>query len=495
MWKRALLIVVAAVGLLAAILISNTLTYGDEGQLATVSPGGEATQIDLDEDRIIRNFSQSIRYKTISHQDPSKTNGSEFTGFLTWLEQAFPLVYATMNISYAGGLTPIYKWQGRDPAIKPVSLTGHYDVVPVLPDTLGDWTEPPFDGRVSDGFLWGRGTLDDKVAVVGILEAAEKLIADGFQPNRTLYFIFGHDEEVGGWQGAGRAVHQLKKQGIEMEWSLDEGSMVLDGILPGLSKPIASINVAEKGYVTLDLTAKGVGGHSSLPPSDTAVGILAKAITRLEENPVPGGITDVSAEFFDAVAPGFPFVQRMLFANRWLFGPLLESELSKGTATNAMLRTTTAPTMLSASLKENVLPANATATVNFRIHPRDSVDSVIAHVKTVLDDDRITVAIRGEGNEPSPVSKHDVPGFNHLSKTFLEIFGDLTVVPGLTIAATDSKHYCRIAENCYRINPVVFGPDDIPRFHGTNERISVEAAITAVRFYHRLISNLDADAG
>ena len=490
MWKRVLLLLLAAIGLLAAVVVFNTLTYGSDEQAADAGEKLENLP-EVNSDRIVRNFARSVTFQTISHQDPAKTDARQFTGFLSWLQEAYPRVYAEMEISYAGGLTPVYKWNGTDPSLKPVSLTGHYDVVPVLPETLGDWTEPPFEGNVSDGFIWGRGTLDDKVAVIGILEAAEQLLEEGFTPKRTFYFIFGHDEEVGGLRGAGNAVQALKAQGVEMEWTLDEGSMVLDGILPGLPKPVASINVAEKGYVTLDLTAKGKGGHSSLPPSETSVGILAKAITSLEDNPVPGGLTDVSAEFFDAVAPGFPFVQRMLFANRWLFGPLLEGELSKGAATNAMLRTTTAPTMLSASLKENVLPANAVATVNFRIHPRDTVEGIVSHVESVVDDDRVQVSVRGKGAEPSSVSRHDVAGFAHLSKTFSEVFGDLTIVPGLTVAATDSRHYCRIAENCYRINPVIFGPDDIPRFHGTNERISVEAATTSVQFYHRLISSLD----
>lgn len=492
MWKRILLAMAVGTGLLAAVLVFNTLSYQLPEQAGSPGDGTVSPSVRIDTQRAAANLAESIRFKTVSHQDPAQFVRQEFEGFLAWLERTYPLVHANIERTIIGGLTPVYHWPGSDASIKPVSLTGHYDVVPVLPETLGDWTQPPYEGKIADGFVWGRGTLDDKIAVVGILEAAERLLSDGFKPVRSFYFIFGHDEEVGGWNGAGRAVHTLKKQGVEMEWSLDEGSMVLDGILPGLKRPVASINVAEKGYVTLELVARGQGGHSSLPPDETAVGVLARAITRLEDNPVPGGLTDVSAEFFDAVAPDFPFVQRMLFANRWLFGGLLEGELSKGAATNAMLRTTTAPTMLSASLKENVLPANAVAIVNFRIHPRDTVESVIAHVRQAVDDERVAIKVRGEGNEPSPVSRHDVPGFDHISRTFREVFGDLIVVPGLTIAATDSKHYCRIAENCYRINPVVFGKDDIPRFHGTNERISVEAVGTAVRFYHRLISELDS---
>ncbi|MEM9330084.1 MAG: M20 family peptidase [Pseudomonadota bacterium] len=476
-----------ALALVVAVLITNTLLYTPGNSLVTNA--GKIKELDVD--NLARNLSRAVQFKTVSHQNPADFERSEFEDFLAWLEETYPRSHATMQRTLAGGLTPLYKWQGADDALLPVIMTGHYDVVPAPDETLASWSYPPFSGEIAEGFVWGRGTLDDKIAVLGLLEAAEHLIAEGFQPKRTIYFSFGHDEEVGGWQGAGRVAHMLKKQGVEMEWSLDEGSMVLDGILPGIKKPIASINVAEKGYVTLDIKAKAQGGHSSLPPPDTAVGRLSRAIKKLEENPVPGGLTGVSAEFFDAIAPNFPFIQRMLFANRWLFGPLLEGELSKSAATNAMLRTTTAPTMLSASVKENVLPTEATAAVNFRIHPRDTVNGVLGYVKGIIDDPQVEVSIRGENNEASAVSDHRVQGYRMLSSTFREVFGDLIVVPGLTIAATDTKHYSRISQNSYRINPLIFGPTDIPRIHGINERVSLENIELSVNFYIKLFQNID----
>jgi len=489
MIKRILFSLGFAVLLLIGVLLFNTFTYG-----VPESANESAGTVDLakvDTQRVARNLGAAIRFKTISHQNPADFEQAEFTGFNSWLEATYPAVHAKLERTMAGGLTPIYKWQGADASLKPVMLTGHYDVVPVLPETLEDWEQPPFSGNSAGGFVWGRGALDDKIAIIGILEAAEKLLETGFEPKRTVYFIFGHDEEVGGWQGAGRAVHALKKRGVEMEWTLDEGSMVLDGIIPGIKRPVASINVAEKGYVTLDLKAKAKGGHSSLPPTNTAVGILATAIKQLEDNPVPGGLTDVTADFFDSMAPSFPFVQRMLFANRWLFGSILEGQMAKSAATNALMRTTTAPTMLSASLKENVLPSQAVATVNFRIHPRDTVESVTAYINSIIADDRVEISVRGESVEPSPVSRHEVRGFAQLSKTFKDVFGELIVGPGLTIAATDSKHYCRIAQDCFRINPIVFASEDIPRIHGTNERISLENLEKVVQFYTRLLQSVD----
>ncbi len=483
MIKKSPILIAVLLLILIGVLLWNTIKF-------TVEEAGVVEKqynVTVDKSRVSQNLAASIRFKTISYQDPKKLDGSAFTGFLQWLEDTYPGVHDNLERKFAGGLTPIYVWRGTDQSLKPVLLTGHYDVVPVLSGTEQEWQEPPFSGNISEGFIWGRGALDDKIGVIGMLDAAELLITQGFQPTRTIYFIFGHDEEVGGRNGAGRAVAALKKQGVEFFWSLDEGSMILDGLIPGIDKPIASINIAEKGYLTLDLKARSEGGHSALPPKETAVGILANAILKLQENRVAGGLTGVSADFFNEIGRNFSFVRRLLFANQWLFGPMLESELSKTATTNALLRTTTAPTMLSGSSKENILPIEAIATVNFRLHPRDTIESVIEHVKSAVDDERVEIVPRQKGSEASPVSSHDVEGFSLMSSVFQQVFGDVVVVPGLTIAATDSRHYSEISENSYRINPVVFGPEDVPRIHGTDERISVEGYAKAVEFYAALM--------
>jgi len=265
--------------------------------------------------------------------------------------------------------------------------------------------------------------------------------------------------------------------------------MILVDVIPGLDAPVASINIAEKGYLSLDITAHAAGGHSSLPPRDTAVSALAESLVKLQSAPVPGGLNGVSKEFFDALGPYFSLDKRVLFANQWLFRPLLNNALSGSPATDAMLRTSKAPTMLVGSAKENVLPQTAQATVNFRIHPRDSVASIVAHTREMIDNPEIDVEVRGEGREPSVVSDSDNAAFATLSRTFRQVFGDLIVVPGLTVAATDSVHYSQVSDNSYRINPFVFTGDDIKRLHGRNERISTEAMVKAVQFYVTLIRN------
>ncbi|MFB0906164.1 MAG: M20/M25/M40 family metallo-hydrolase [Pseudomonadales bacterium] len=291
--------------------------------------------------------------------------------------------------------TMLYKWQGSYDRLKPILVTGHYDVVPVIPGTEKRWEHPPYAGNIVDGVVWGRGALDDKSGVVGILEATKFLINKGFKPTRTIYLSFGHDEEIGGRQGAGAVTAHLKARGVQLAWSLDEGSFLFKGMFPGVDNLIAAINVAEKGSVTLDIVANAAGGHSSMPPKNNAVSVLAKAINKLEENPVPGGLQGLSATMFDGISRYFDFPMRMLFANRWLFDEVIDDQLSNITFANAMLRTTTAPTMLSGSIKTNVLPIEAIATVNFRVHPRDTPESVQAYVERIVADEQITVRTRG----------------------------------------------------------------------------------------------------
>lgn len=482
--KILVLLGVVLLGLIAVVTI-NTLRYSpnsiafDKIELPAVETG-----------EIAERLGEAIRIQTISTSPDMAARGPAFQEFVDWLEASYPAANGAMSRTMLGGLTPLYRWQGSDAALKPILLTAHYDVVPVAPSGIGDWIQPPFSGAVADGFIWGRGALDDKSAVVAIMEAVERLVKSGYRPKRTIYLSFGHDEEIGGANGAGKVAAHLKEQGIQMAWSLDEGSMILKDVIGGLDFPVASINIAEKGYVSLDITAFAPGGHSSLPPRTTAVSELANSLTRLQSGPVPGGLTGVSQAFFDALGPYFTLERRVLFANQWLFRPLLNRVLSASPATDAMLRSSKAPTMLAGSAKDNILPQTAVATVNYRIHPRDSVATIIAHTREMINNPEIKVEIhQGQGREPSQVSSSDNQAFATLETTFRQVFGDLVVVPGLTVAGTDTVHYATIADDSYRINPFVFTGDDIKRLHGRNERISVDGMVLAVQFYMTLIRN------
>jgi carboxypeptidase PM20D1 len=475
----------AGLGLVLVVLVAVVLYRTATFTPPSLAPVQAATHA-VDGNAVAQRLSQAVTFPTISQQPPLVTDPAPFEGFIAWLESAYPEVHAQLKRERFGH-SLLFTWAGSDPAAKPVLLTGHYDVVPVIPGTEQQWTRPPFGGEIADGYVWGRGTLDDKGAIVTMLEAATDLLKAGFRPRQTVYLSFGHDEEIGGEQGAAAVTAHLAAQKVRLAWSLDEGSFVLDGIVPGVAAPVASINIAEKGYLTLDLTARGAGGHSSMPPRETAVGVLAAALVKLQQAPVPGRLDGVAGEAFGTMARHMSFGMRLLFANQWLFGPLIESQLGKAASTNAMLRTTTAPTMLSGSIKENVLPIEAVGTVNFRLHPRDTIESVTDYVKKTIGDERVTVTVRGHASNASALAGTDTPAFRAMAETVRRVYGEVVVTPGLTIAATDSKHYATISDHAYRFNPMLITPQDLTGFHGTNERLSVENLVRATRFYVELL--------
>lgn len=470
---------VLVIVVLLAVLLFNTLRYTPEA----TATGGEIYDLDANIKQATRDLSEAVKFRTVS----TDLKHPDFATFLTFLEDSYPLVHSTMSREVLARQTPLYKWEGSDPSLAPILLAGHYDVVPIAPGSHDLWEHEPFAGVIDEEFVWGRGTLDNKGAVIAMLTAAEKMIKDGFTPKRTVYFSFGGDEEVGGLGAMAVAVH-LNQLGIELDWMLDEGSFVLDKVIPGLDQPVASINLSEKGYVTLELVAKSAGGHSSMPPRVTAVGRIAKAVGRLQDTPVPGGLSGLSEAFFDTLGRHFSFGQRVVFANRWLFRPLLENILASAPTTDAMLRSTTAPTMLTGSSKDNVLAAEASAKINFRIHPRDTVADIVAHVRRTIDDPEIEIRYdESLSNPASPVSSSDATGYNDIKSSILDAFGPLATVPGLTIAATDARHYGKAAKNAYRINPFKITGSDLARFRGTNERLSIENLETGINFFGALL--------
>ncbi len=475
--------------LVLVLVIARTLDLG--AAAITDSPVAMPA---IDGQPIAARLSQAIRFQTISSQLEQPQTQAQFREFIEWLADTYPEVHRALPPQKLGreagqAFTLLYTWPGRQADLPPVMLSAHYDVVPVQPGTEDDWQHPAYGGEIADGYIWGRGALDDKSAAIALMEAATSLLAEGFQPERTVYISLTSDEEIGSYGGAGAVVDLLQSQGIQLAWTLDEGSFLLDGFLPGLSHPLASINVAEKGYLTVELRAQGQGGHSSMPPAQTAVDVLAKALARLDDAPLPGGLSGISRGLFDAAAPYLPFKQRVAFANQWLFVGLIEDELKRNPVTAAMLHTTTAPTMLSASVKENILPTTAVATVNFRIHPRDTIASILSHLNKVIDDERVTVVV-GRKDPASRVSSDQSEGFRLLVGTVRDLYGPVVVAPGLTIGGTDSRRYQAIANDNYRFNPMRVTRADAQGFHGTDERISIDNMVMATAFYERVIKGI-----
>ena len=443
----------------------------------------------IDENAAAQRLSAAVRLRTVSSDDKSNASTDEFRKLHALLENAYPRAHAALKRETVSKLSLLYTWSGSDPSAKPIMLMAHQDVVPIAPGTEQNWQVDPFSGEIRDGFVWGRGSWDDKGNLLAIMEAVELLAGSGFKPRQTVYLAFGHDEEIGGEQGAKAIAALLQSRGVKLDFVTDEGLLITEGILKGLDRPLALIGTAEKGYLTLGLGATATPGHSSMPPHDTAIGMLSAALARLDDQQMPAAFRGVAAEMFDTIAPEMSGLNRVLLSNLWLFGPVVKSQLEKGAGTNAVLRTTTALTVVHAGNKENVLPGRADALVNFRILPGDTTDSVTAHVKSAVASEAISIARSGHGYEPTPISPSAAPSYRLVNRTIRELFPGTVVSPGLMIAATDSRHMAAIADNIYRFSPVRARSEDLPRFHGTNERISISNHAELIRYYHRLLVN------
>lgn len=444
----------------------------------------------VDESALARRLAGAIRLPTISHEDRARIDTLSFVELGTYLETQFPRVHQTLTRERVAGHSLLYRWTGADPGAAPLLFLAHLDVVPVEPGTEGQWQQPPFSGAIADGYIWGRGTLDDKASAVAWLEAVEALLASGFAPSRTLYFAFGHDEEVGGHEGAKAIAALLQSRGVEAEFVLDEGGAITQGIVAGIERPVASIMAAEKGYVSYRLRTRGAGGHSSMPPPQTAVGQLARAVARVQDHPLPARLGPPVTDMLDRLAPEMGLAQRVVVANRWLFEPLLLRLLARAPVTQAMTRTTTAPTMLRAGVKDNVLASEAEAVINFRLLPGDTLAGLEAHLRAVIDDAGVSLErLQGFDNEASPVSPTGTDAFRLLERSVQAVFPDAVVSTGLVVGGTDARHYQAVTRYRYNFLPVLLRPDDLARIHGTDERIGIEAYADMVRFYVRLLQN------
>jgi len=440
-------------------------------------------------ERPAESLSLAVQYQTVSFQDPAQVDRSLFLAFHEFLAKRYPLVHQRLKKEVINGLSLLYTWEGSDPKARPIIFCAHIDVVPIAPGTLADWTNPPFAGKIADGFIWGRGTMDDKGSLIAILEAVESLLAEGYQPRRTIYLAFGQDEEVGGENGAVKMAERLASRGVRAEYALDEGGMVLDGKILGISKPLAAMGIAEKGYLSVELKVKTEGGHSSMPPPHTAIGILAAALVRLENHPFPARLTGVPEKTFVALKPELPGYMRFAISSRHLLGGVIKKMLGKIDATNAMIRTTTAATIIEAGTKENVLPQEARAVVNFRLLPGDRVDYVVARVKQVIGDPRVSVEALGTPREASAVTDVNSEGYRIVKRTIGDLFPDAVVTPFLMLGGTDSRFYEKVSDCILRFMPMRVSEEDEKRAHGTNERVSVDNYQEMVKFYAKVIRN------
>lgn len=495
MLKKLLGLVLFLLLALLALVVALYVNMQMQGsQQLTVSPAPPPA---VDAGAAATRLGAAVRLRTISSADDASANADAFRALHALLQEQFPRAHATLQRENVNGLSLLYTWPGRNTSAAPILLLAHQDVVPVAPGTEGDWLQPPFSGAVADGYIWGRGAWDDKGNLLAQLEAIELLLAEGWQPERTIYLAYGADEEVSGFRGAAQIAKLLQTRSIAPAFVLDEGLLVLEGVVPGVASPTALVGVAEKGYASVQLTVKAAPGHSSMPPAagTSAIALLSEALVELEQSPFAANLDGIAGNMFKTLAPEMRGVQRLVLSNLWLFGPLVKKQLEAAPSTNAALRTTTALTLVQAGNKDNVLPGRASAVINFRLLPGDTLDDVMAHVRAavskVVPEAQFELAFLPGAREASAVAPVDSVQYEILNRSIRSVFTDAVVAPGLMVAGTDSIHYDGISGHVFKFSPIRAGAEDLSRFHGTNERLSVDGYADAIRFYHTLLQQLD----
>lgn len=484
----AFIIILAVLLLLAAFVLIRTYVFIQNAEAANAIdlPAVSLPELKLDKDTSAQHLASVIQIETISHEDPAENVMENFDKLHKLLTRTYPNVHKTMKREVIGDASLLYTWLGKDPSLEPVLLAAHQDVVPFEEISLNQWTYPPFSGKIAEGFIWGRGTLDIKSQLVSLLEAAENLIAAGYQPERTVMFGFGCDEEVFG-NGAKAIVATLQERGIHLAAMIDEGGCIYDGIIPGLKGLAAAIGTSEKGYLSLKVWVDAEAGHSSTPSKVTATGVLVHALDRLVAHPFPTKIGMVSKMFAKLGAVASPIMQ-MAFANLWLFSGVVKSQLLGNSETAATIRTTTAVTILKGGVKDNVIPGHAEAVVNLRLLPGESIAYVCERVRAIIADDRVQFEpLRGNAWEASPVSPEDSAPYLHIASTVREFFPGVPCAPYNMLGGTDARNYYAVCDNVYRFSPYVMNPVDLGRIHGVNERLSVDAFALMIEFFYRLI--------
>jgi len=464
----------------------------------------------------ISKLSGALKIPTVSYLESESIDYSKFSDFIKYLKKTFPLVHRRLKPELVNSYSLLYKWEtGTErPDEKPVLLLAHYDVVPAENSESKSekhtdkafrstdsthtaagrgWEYPPFSGAVKDGYIWGRGALDNKTSLIGILEAVEQLLAAGFSPKRTIYIALGHDEETGGQKGALETARILEQRRISLDFVLDEGFTIVEpDIFTLLSNSIALIGIAEKGIMDVMITAEGAEGHASMPPVNTAAGKLARAIVAVEKNPFPARLIPTIKSFLKAIAPNVKGITGFILKYPEVFGFLIKKSFSASPTNNAMIRTTQAVTMLKGSEKENVLPRKASAVINIRILPGDTTKTVLKRIKKVINDESITVEIPEYFDAGNPVRESDwrSAGYRVIKESIRKTFPDILTAPSIVLATTDSRRYQEVSENIFRFVPVRLDKSTLSTIHGTNERIKTEDFLKVIDFYKNLINRL-----
>ena len=487
--KKVKIAVAAAAGALAASVPVRAAFHTEKKVEVPEMP---AENVDLA--RYRKNLSDAIRIPTIANKDPEKTDWEVFDRFHAFLRERYPLMHEKLELTVINRGALMFRWKGICEGLDPIALLSHQDVVPISEGTLDDWTHPPFDG-VDDGeFIWGRGALDMKNHLIGVMESVETLLAEGFQPERDVYILLGHNEEVmcaNEENGATAMCAYLKERGVHLDCIIDEGGAILPVNVKGvINKDLAGIGVAEKGYADIEVAVHAKGGHSSQAPNHTALGKLANVIRDIENHQFKAKISPMLMEMFDRIGRNVSYPARLVTCNLKLLKPALAFVLSYVPPAASMMRTTTGVTMASGSPQANVLPQRASAVVNFRIYPGQTVEDVLAHLKKVIRYKDVEINLLPGWKNPSLISPTDSRAFQKIGMICKSMNPNTIVAPYLVMGGTDACHYQPVCENIYRYSPFRVSTSLLLTTHGTNERIPIDSMEAGVAFFKRYIREL-----
>ena len=470
-------IILGMIAVFLAVVLIRTANFKPKPQ-----PEISQEEVSFDKEGAVSSLAELVKCKTVSYSDHSLEDDAEFEKLIAKLPGLYPNVFKACEFRQLPDRALLFRWPGKtagDPAV----MMAHYDVVPVNEEK---WDKPAFDAIIENGIMWGRGTLDTKVTFNGVLYAANHLIGQGFQPEHDVYFAFSGGEEVNG-KGAPNIVRYFREQGITPAMVVDEGGAVVENVFPGVSQPCGLIGIAEKGMINVQYRTLSAGGHASAPKPHTPVGILAQAVTKIENHPFKCHIDGPAAQMFDTLGRHSTFLYRMIFANLWCFGWVLDL-LGKtaGGEMNALMRTTVAFTQMEGSSARNVIPPEATMVSNMRLNPADSVESALAYLRKTVKDDKVEITAL-ESSEPSPISETNCPAWDKVAASVAETWRGCIVSPYLMVQCSDSRHYGEISNHVYRFSAMDLSAEERATIHGNNERIRLETIAKAVEFYIRLL--------
>jgi len=470
-------VILGILALFAAVVLIRTALFRPKAQ----PPIGEE-KVEFDKASAIDALGELVRCKTVSYNDPGQEDNEEFRKLIAKLPRLYPNVFVACSFQQLADRALLMRWPGKSEAA-PSVMMAHYDVVPVDEE---NWEKPPFEAIIEDGVMWGRGTLDTKVTFNGILSAANHLIGKGFVPENDIYFAFSGGEEVNG-NGAPNIVKYFMEQGIRPALVVDEGGAVVENVFPGVKQPCGLIGIAEKGMINAQYRTVSSGGHASAPKPHTPVGILSAACKKVEDHPFKAHIEGPASKMFDTLGRHSTFLYRMIFANLWCFGWVLDLlGRTSGGEMNALMRTTVAFTQMEGSSARNVIPTEAKMVSNMRLNPSDSVESALDYLRKTIQDERVEVTAL-ESFEPSPVSETDCPAWDKVAAAVAETWPGCIVSPYLMVQCSDSRHYRDLSDHVYRFSAMDLTAAERATIHGNNERIRLETATHAVEFFIRLM--------